>query len=195
MLLMSILIGILSLITSYFWWTVDWWKPLTLTGTKIGVEDFVMGFSSGGIMATIYEVIFKRGLYKRKLYHHAEAALTILLLLSQTTMWLFFYVGLTSFWASTFAMLLVAFVIFFIRKDLIITSLLSGILMAIMSLVFYFVIIFISPTWISHTYLGGISGIRIVGIPIEEFIFWFLAGLVFGPFYEYWQGEKLKAIK
>ncbi|MGH2564784.1 MAG: lycopene cyclase domain-containing protein, partial [Ginsengibacter sp.] len=193
MLLMSLIIGILGLMTSYYWWTVDWWRPLNITGTRIGIEDFIIAFTSGGIMATIYEVIFKRGLYKRKLHHHAGAGLTILLLLSQTTMWLFWGVGLTSFWASTVAMLLTALVVMVIRKDLIITSLLSGLLMAIISFSFYGVVIFLSPQWIGHTYLDGLSGTRFIGIPVEEFVFWFLSGLVFGPLYEYWQGERLKA--
>jgi hypothetical protein len=48
---MSWLIGILSVVTGYYWWTVDWWKPPTLTHTIVGVEDLVMGFSAGGIMA------------------------------------------------------------------------------------------------------------------------------------------------
>jgi hypothetical protein len=195
MLVMSLIVGILSLMTTYYWWTIDWWKPLNITGTRIGVEDFIMGFTSGGIMATIYEVVFKRGLYKRKLHHHVDAGLTILLLLAQTTMFLFWGVGLTSFWASTFAMMLTALVVVFIRKDLIATSFLSGILMAFISFLFYLVILLLSKEWVDQTYLRGISGIRFIGVPIEEFVFWFMSGLVFGPFYEYWQGERLKAMR
>ncbi|MFA5999873.1 MAG: lycopene cyclase domain-containing protein [Candidatus Paceibacterota bacterium] len=195
MLVMSTMVGILGLMTSYYWWTVDWWRPLNITSTRIGIEDFIIAFTSGGIMATIYEVVFKRGLYKRKLHHHVGAGLTILLFLSQTTMWLFWGVGLTSFWASTVAMLLTALVVLFIRKDLIVTSLLSGILMALVSFSFYLVVLLISREWIDHTYLYGVSGVRFIGVPIEEFIFWFLSGLVFGPFYEYWQGERLRTLK
>ncbi|HEY4505072.1 MAG TPA: lycopene cyclase domain-containing protein [Candidatus Paceibacterota bacterium] len=195
MLVMSIIVGLLGLATSYYWWTVDWWRPLNITGTRIGVEDFIIAFTSGGIMATLYEVVFKRGLYKRRLHHHASAGLTILLLLSQTTMWLFWGVGLTSFWASTFAMLVTALVVVFVRKDLIATSLLSGILMVLVSFSFYLVILLLSKEWIAYTYLDGISGIRFIGIPIEELVFWFMSGLVFGPLYEYWQGERLKVMR
>ncbi len=194
MLFMSTIIGILSLLSSYYWWTVDWWRPLTITGTRVGIEDFIMGFTSGGITASLYEVVFKRGLYKRKLHHHAGAGFTILLFLSQTIMWLFWGVGLTSFWASTISMMLTALIIMVVRKDLILTSFLSGVLMVLISFSFYLTILFISPQWVNQTYLSGLSGIRIINIPIEEFIFWFLFGLVFGPLYEYWQGERLKHI-
>jgi len=195
MLVMSLLIGILSVVTSYYWWTVDWWRPITMTGTRVGIEDFIMGFTTGGLMATLYEVVFKRALYKRKLHHHISGGLTILFLLAQTTMWLFWGMSLTSFWASAIAMILVAVIMIFVRKDLLLNSLLSGVLMVFVSTLFYGTVLLISPEWIHQTYLSGLSGLNIFGIPIEEFIFWFMAGVVFGPFYEYWQGEKLKAVK
>jgi hypothetical protein len=57
----------------------------------------------------------------------------------------------------------------------------------------YFTIMLVSPGWIAQTYyFNHLSGILILGIPIEEVIFWFLAGVVFGPFYEYWKCEYLK---
>ena len=109
-------------------------------------------------------------------------------------MWLFWGIGFTSFWASVLAMSFTAIAMAFIRKDLIISSLLSGFLMAIVSIPSYLLILGLSSQWINNTYLNSLSGIRLEGIPIEEFVFWFLSGLVFGPFYEYWQGEKLKVM-
>ena len=53
----SILICILSVLTSYFWWTKDWWQPLNFTNTVVGFEDFIMGFTSGGIMSVIYNFL------------------------------------------------------------------------------------------------------------------------------------------
>lgn len=194
-LVMSVMIGVVSVATSYFWWTVDWWQPLTFTGTKVGIEDFIMGFTSGGIMAALYEVVFKKSAYRRKLHHHISGGLTILFLLAQTMMLLFWGIGLTSFWASTYALIFTAVVMLFIRRDLILNSFLSGILMALVSVLFYAVILVISPEWIQDTYLSGLSGFAVYTIPMEEFIFWFLAGLVFGPFYEYWQGERLRSRK
>jgi hypothetical protein len=91
-------------------------------------------------------------------------------------------------------MLLVAAVMLSKRRDLIIDAFLSGILMAGISLLSYYTIMIVSSDWISRTYLSGLSGIKVTGIPIEELVFWFLAGLVFGPFYEYWQGERLKKV-
>ncbi len=193
MLIFSLGIGVLSVCTSYYWWTHDWWHPLTITGTKVGVEDFIAGFGSGGVMAVVYEGLFKKRYYKRKSHHHCPGAFTLLLLMAFLTSWLFWGVGITSFWASTLALLVIAGVMFYYRRDLLANGVLSGVLMVAFSLLPYFAIMFVSPDWIAATYnYQYLSGIHLIGIPVEELAFWFLAGLVFGPFYEYWQGEYLR---
>lgn len=196
MLVMSVLLGGVSVITAHYWWTVDWWLPTTITGTRIGIEDLIIGFGSGGIMAVAYEEIFKKRLYHfRSKQLHRPGASTILLLLAFLTSWLFWGVELTSFWASTLGLAITASVLLYFRRDLFLCGVLSGILMAVISLVFYFTVILISPEWISMTYqLQNLSGLFFLGIPVEEFVFWFLGGLTFGPFYEYWQGERLRNI-
>ena len=183
MLMASVLIGVMSVMTASVWWTVDWWHPATITGTKIGFEDFLVGFASGGIMAVAYEIVFKKRLARtRAACLHCPSATTLLLLLALLTSWLFWGVGLTSFWASTIAMVVVSAALFSFRKDLFINGVLSGIAMVTVSLFSYAVFILFSPGWISATYhFETLSGFLAFGIPAEEFIFWFLAGLVFGP--------------
>ena len=63
--------------------------------------------------------------------------------------------------------------------------------MLVVSISFYIIPVLFSREWIHHTYSFVLSGIRLVNIPIEEFIFWFLGGAFWGPFYEFWQGKKL----
>lgn len=188
----SCLIGILSVITSYSWWTVDWWRPLTITNTVVGIEDFIMGFTTGGIMSVIYNFIF-RNKYKRGVVRcNSKEAYLLLILMGGLTAFLINVIGMTSFWSSTISMSLFIILILFFRKDLLLDSLFSGILMMLISFSFYLVIILISDTWVNNTYLYGLSGSRFLTIPIEEFIFWFLTGMWVGPFYEYCYGKKLK---
>lgn len=99
-------------------------------------------------------------------------------------------VGLTSFWSSAISMFLVVIFIIFVRRDLFFNSLISGVAMMCISIFFYLVIILISNTWINNTYLHGLSGLNFFTIPIEEFVFWFLAGMWVGPFYEFSFGKK-----
>lgn len=195
MLIMSLLVGVLSMATSYYWWTSDWWHPINITGSRVGLEDFLMGFSSGGIMATIYEEVFRKRLYRCRLKNHSSGALVVLSLLAQITAFCFWGWHFTSFVASAIAMVLVGLYMSYYRDDLAVAGLVSGILMAAVSLLFYRSIIFIYPDWVKETYfLNHLSGILLFGIPIEEFIFWFLAGYVFGPFYEYWKEEGLRRV-
>lgn len=193
-LVMSMLIGVMSVVTSYYWWTLDWWRPLTITGTRVGIEDFITGFVSGGIMAAIYEVVFRRGLYRRRPEQHYPGATSIGLLLILLMTFLLSY-GTTTFWAATISMLVAATIMMCFRPDLFLSGLISGALILLISMPVYYLIMFISPHWIDQTYLWQtLSQIRITGIPIEELVFWFLAGLVFGPFYEYWKHEQLRRL-
>lgn len=186
MVFMSSIVGLVSVATAYYWWTIDWWHPATITGTRVGVEDFVMGFFSGGIMAVAYEVLLRRRLYVVKLQNHHMGGCAALLFLAFLTSWLFWGVGITSFYASTMALIATAVIIFWERRDLIVDGLLSGVFMTVIAASSYCVIQYISPTWIQQTYhWSALSGVLIRGVPIEEFIFWFLAGVLFGPFYEY----------
>ena len=181
--------------TSFYWWTKDWWRPTTFTGTVVGIEDFVMGFTTGGIMSVIYDLIFNKGYKKTILKHTVYKAYFVGLFMASLTAWLFIMTGLTSFWASTISMFLVIVYIIFVRRDLFLDSLVSGVAMMFISVIFYFVIILLSSTWINNTYLHGLSGFRIYSIPIEEFVFWFLAGMWVGPFYEFAFGKKLGSVK
>ena len=197
MLVMGLLVGFVSLATAHYWWTIDWWRPMTVTGTRIGFEDFLVGFGSGGIMAVAYEVLFrKRHVRIRGLCIHCPGPATLLLLLAFLTSWLFWGMGLTSFLASTIAFIFTAGALFYFRKDLFVNGLLSGVLMTAFSIPVYVTMSLLSPGWSEVTYLfDTLSGLMIGGIPIEEFVFWFFAGLIFGPFYEYWQGERMRKIR
>ena len=59
MLTLSIIFGITGILAEYLY-TIDWWKPLTITGTRIGIEDFLFGFSCGGVFGVAYEYFFKK---------------------------------------------------------------------------------------------------------------------------------------
>ena len=56
MLFFSFWIAILSFCSGLFWWTKDWWLPPTMTGTIVGIEDFLVGFGSGGAPITQSEL-------------------------------------------------------------------------------------------------------------------------------------------
>jgi hypothetical protein len=80
------------------------------------------------------------------------------------------------------------------RPDLIQNGLYSGVIMLVCSLPSYFLIQYLSASWIANVYqFNHLSGILLWGIPIEELVFWFLAGSMFGPFYEY--ARKIRLVR
>ena len=57
------------------------------------------------------------------------------------------------------------------------------------------VYLFLFPDFVGKTYiLHTLSGIKITGIPVEEFVFYFLFGLAIIPMYDYWQDLSLRNI-
>jgi len=188
-LLIGLLGGIASVLTSYFWWTKDWWQPLTITGTTVGIEDFITGFTSGGIMAVIYSYVFGKTYKNICPPPKPVSSFFVLLFLLCLTGYLFSVIGITSFWAITISLVLSIAFIVFVREDLFYNALFSGLAMMVISILSYLVIMYVSSTWIDNTYLDGLSGLRFLNVPVEEFIFWFLAGMWAGPFYEYAGGK------
>ncbi len=192
MIFMSFLVGIGSVITAYLWWTIDWWRPETITNTRVGIEDFLLGFSNGGIAAVLYGAIYKKRLSKRIKKTNDTGAFNICLILFFIIAFLFWGLNITSFWASTIAMITAAIYILYTRRDLFLNALASGILMAIVSLPSYYAFIWLFPGFIHKTWMSQyLSGIIIIGIPLEDLIFYFLFGFIIGPFYEYWQNKRL----
>ena len=191
MLQMGLLVGLLSMVTSYLWWTTDWWQPVTFTGTRVGIEDFLMGFFAGGIMSSGYEIVFRWFDVKdnRKSENFIKQSNLILICLALITAFLFWFLDFRSAASCFIAMILTIFYTVCIRPDLKNIVIGSAITMFLCCLPFYIILAIFFPNWIVATYPFDVwTGYRIYNIPIEEFIFWFLAGAVFGPFYEVRRG-------
>jgi hypothetical protein len=194
MLMLSFIFGIAGLIVDPIY-ALDWWFPKTLTGTMPGIESFLLGFAAAGITAVAYIEIFSKKLRSRKKKEESEKNINLLII---TTLTLIIFVGCysilgwNSYYSSFPAFLIPLLIIYFKRKDLIIESLVSGILLTIISLLFYIIPEIVTPGWIESAWnFEMISGITFLKAPIEDLIWFFMTGLYIGPLYEYWQNKKL----
>lgn len=195
MIIMSILVAILGLFSEYLWWTHDWWRPQTITGTIIGIEDLLLGFTNGGIAAVLYEELFKKRMYKYKSRNHNLGIALLILLSYSVFMFMFYILKLNSFIATTAIQIIMGTVLIFLRKDLIYDAFLTGFCLAITSIPVYLLVEYLSPNFIENTWLwSNLSGITFLKIPIEDLIFYFLAGFSIAPLYLYWKSEKLRKI-
>lgn len=196
MLAMSFWGGLGSMVTALLWWTIDWWRPATLFGTRVGIEDVLLGIANGGTAAVLYEVVFRKRLAKMYARHGQRHILVFLVPLAcfVSMSVLFYALGFSSFFASAVSMFLAALILVFLRPDLLVQSFATGALMAIIMMPVYWILIALSPGWIQATWIGRLSGLFIFGIPIEDVVFYMLLGFLIGPLYEFWQGYRTRNI-
>ncbi len=200
MLIISLIFGFAGIVSEYIF-IKDWWKPLTITGTPIGIEDFLFGFLIGGIASVIYEHLFNKKIRLKKPEKNIfeKRSLNFLVLYSSVaviflTSFLFF--GLNSFVSVVLAFGIPTIFIYISRKDLMKNSLISGILVLIIATIGYSILNLITPKFFDEFFFyQNIGKQTFIGIPLEEYVFYFLAGAFIGPLYEYWQEGKLINIK
>jgi hypothetical protein len=182
----SLFVGVYALVCDYFWWNVDWWHPITVTGTRIGIEDFITGFSCGGIMAVVAPFLLSKKIKKEKSSYRIMGALLLIGLqffcLAVFTNWL----GFPSVYGTVIGYLLTTPMLLLQRRDLWPISLTTAVATSLGTLPIYGALQFLFPDYVAKTWIfSNLSGILFLGIPIEDVLFFFLLALFFGPFYWY----------
>jgi len=196
MLALSIIFGVLGLFVQFVYIN-DWWHPPTITNTKIGFEDFLLGFVTAGIASVIYEEIFKKRVriikYSKKKEEINNFNFILFLLVGVILFFGSFYLfKISSVHASIIAIGVPVFVIWLKRNDLIIDSLVSGLLLMIVSILAFVIPEIITPGIVkNYWFLDNLSGIIIFKAPLEDLIWFFLIGCYIGPLYEFWKKGRL----
>lgn len=173
----------------------DWWNPFFLT--NIPLEDFLVGFMIGGIAAVIYEIAFAKKIKskiknKKKELERNINFLTIISLLAILFFGSFYLLKLNSLLSTIIAFVVPLAIIWIKRKDLILDSLISGVLLLVVAMVVYTLLELLTPGWVQAFWLfENIPNIVILNVPLDDVIWYFLAGAFIGPLYEYWQEGKL----
>ncbi len=197
MLVMSVIFSLAGSVANIIY-TQDWWRPITLTKTIIGPEDILVGFMIGGIAAVLYEIIFKK---KLKIKNQNKAnrtkrnfCLFLLLLFSAILFFGCFYViKLNSLYSTIATFVIPTIIIYIARKDLIVNSLFSGLLLVGVASLVYGALELMTPGWIkTFWYFKNVPDMVLLNVPLDDLIWYFLGGLFIGPLYEFWKGGKIK---
>ena len=181
---------------------LDYWSPKYLlhhwffNGYQMGsLEDFLYGFFLGGIAAVIYEEVFGKRFIKRRDRRYSWRWFTIPFFVIGIPLFLFpiLTFKINSMYAAFISICFcVAFSIYF-RRDLLIDSLASGLLMGSIYLAIILLFSALFPGILNAQWkLQNLSGIFILGIPIEEPAHAFALGALLGPFYEFFAGLKFR---
>jgi len=187
--------GILALLIDPIYY-LDWWHAETIIKTNIRIESFLCAFASAGIGAVIYSYIFKKRTKIKKSSEKKENQKNwkffyFMLLFLILFFGSFFILDLNSVYSTIISSIIMILILWVKRTDLIINSLVSGIIFATIALLPYFLIELVSPGWVQASWkMENLSGIMIINTPLEDTIWWFLWGLLLGPSYEYWKEAK-----
>jgi hypothetical protein len=194
MLIMGLIAAIGSFLTSYYW-TIDWWLPENITGTRMGVEDYILGISNGGIATVLYVEIFHK-----RLYHFSKGNQSgPIIALSATACFVFWtcfeLLNLSSFYSCILALFAYCSVLAYLRKELVLPSVINGILMVMIAIPIYLLTIFMFPDFVTKTYVYPLATqATLFTVPLQEFIFYFAFGLMVPLMYEYWHGVRLRRL-
>jgi hypothetical protein len=167
-------------------WTRDWWHPQTITGTTVGVEDLLYAFGNGGVLAAVFALVFRlqarpAGATLSMPYLAMPYAINALLPLV-----LVFALGLHSFVASALGALLAVALILRARPDLLGAAVGSAVLGTLVSFPFYWLMRVLLPGYIASTwYLERLSGIDLLGIPVEDVVWYLYTAAFLGTYFKF----------
>ena len=173
----------------------EYWNPPTLfnLSTTIGVdiESLIFSFAIGGIASVFYEAIFgfdhqKMNHTERQWFHWLTLMLPPLVFipLHQLTQ-------VNPIYSVSIAMFSGGFFTILCRPDLKWNILVGGVLFTGFYFIFFLIVNLIFPNFINVWNFTQISGIIILGVPLEEILFAFTFGMIWSSVYEHILGYRL----
>ncbi len=178
----------------------EYWNPPTLFGlaqrTGFDIESLIFCFSIGGIATVLYEMVVlvrhdpmpnneKRNPNHR---YHLLALISpavVFVPLMLATSWNAIYPGIL-------AMLIGAMASLWCRPDLKFKIWVGGGIFLVLYFLFFQLLALAFPTFVENYWtLDALSGIIVLGIPIEEYLFAFTFGLMWSSLYEHLSWQKI----
>lgn len=161
-------------------YVADWWHPnFIFDSAYIKIEDLIFGFSLLGIISSVYSILKSKDLKlsDSKSFTLVQKVIVIIVVFS-IFLGLFYIFNLNSFWSSIVGASLGALVIFIKKPRFLKHAVITGIFVLIIFIPVYMLSLYINPNFINNEWmLNKLSGIMFLHIPIEEYIWYFFAGL------------------
>ncbi|MFH0876527.1 MAG: lycopene cyclase domain-containing protein [archaeon] len=186
MLLISFLCAIAGFLSAFFY-NSDWWRPLTITHTYIGIEDFMFGFFLSGIAAASAHIFAKVEANKKYFSYNRFFIIVVYAYLST---WLLMSAGLHSFFAAGITASVLLAIMIFSNSKLTKPAIYSGIFTMIFLIPAYVIPSLLNPGWFSKDWLiNNLIGITVFGLPIEDIIWVIIGGANLGIIYDFCSKE------
>ncbi|HEV2340141.1 MAG TPA: hypothetical protein VGT05_05325 [Patescibacteria group bacterium] len=169
----------------------DYWRPPLLfsLGHFGGIEDFLFGFALGGVGTALYGVVFHKRFRKKGNPH--LWIIPLLILSELVCIWIFFYgFKINSIYASAIGFIIPSFIIMIVRKDLIVETIFSAILVGSLMVFLEMLVLLFAPTYLANFYLlYGKAPLLFSIVPITEFLWGTSFASVAGPLFDFEYGD------
>ncbi len=157
---------------------IDWWQPHVISNSFIKIEDILFGFSLGGIVSGIYSILCSHIKMKSILSLKIYSKIFIIACSLFSVFGLFYIFHIHSFLSSIVSLSVPIIILAWKDRKLLLPTFLTGVIVAIIALLGYLFGLYINPNFVKETYLlAHLSGVLVSGIPIEELIWFFFAGM------------------
>jgi len=173
-------------------YTRDWWHPATVTGTLVGVEDVLYSIGNGGYMAALYAVLVRGSLVADRPAPDWPRRLAPIAAIAALPPVLFFGLHLHSFIAMSIGSLVALALVLRARPDLLRTALVTGVAGTVLAIPVYLAVEVVFPGSIAATWdLPHLSGLLLLGIPIEDLLWYLYTAALWGTYYKFALGQRV----
>jgi len=196
MLTLSILFGIGGILSEFIY-SRDWWDPIFISGRSLGagLEDFLFGFFFSGSVASFYEVTFNKAYTaKTKVPRFPVRFRYIALIFCSTFFGSALIFKMHSFTATVLAFGISIIFILVLRKDLIPNAIIGALFSCFLGFMFFAIPELLNTGWIASTWsFSNLSGNFVFHVPMEDFIWFLMAGAFIAPLHKFWKNNKSTA--
>jgi len=196
----------MSIFTSFFGITEPlfvprYWHPPSLfdlaNRTGFDIESFIFCFAVGGLAVAIYELIFKphhlaisikEQHCPRHRFHFWIISTAPIIFIAELL-----FTALNPIYAFIIAGMIGGILTMYCRPDLISKMIGSAFIFLTFYFVFFLILVNLFPGYVEQVWnLNTISGILILGVPLEELLFAFTFGFYWSSLYEHFFWKKLQ---
>lgn len=181
-----------------------YWNPPSLfnlaQNTGFDLESFIFSFGIGGLVVVLYEKFFpaehvflsqREKNMPRHRYHKLAVATGPAVFLS-----LLAFSGLNPIYIVFISLMSGGAVLLYCRPDLGQKMVVSAFIFTIFYFIYFFTLLAMFPGYVEAVWnLAGISGILVLGVPLEELMFAFGFGFAWSSVYEHFRWYKILTTK
>lgn len=177
-----------------FLFVPQYWTPPSLFDLdarfRVGIEDFLWAGAVGGIASVVGEIFLKerfaaRRKQLRKKHYFPFVVMVVVFLILRA------WHPQKNIYNTAVSFAVCALIVALLRRDLILTMIVGALIFTILyfGLFLYFLALYRNFVDLYYN-LSNLSGVRLLGVPIEELMFAASGGAVWSVAYEYLQGYR-----